>query len=54
MSAAPPVNDDTGVIIPENCVAGSTVGMAVPNSAAIWVRVGTPSLPAQCVQRRSF
>ena len=39
MTAAMPVSDDTGVIMPENCVAGSTVRIAVPNSAAICVRV---------------
>ena len=34
-----PVSDETGVIIPANICAGSTVRMAVPNSAAICVRV---------------
>ena len=31
--------EDTGVSMPENCVAGTTVRIAVPNRAAIWVRV---------------
>ena len=36
---AMPDSEDTGTIMPENCVAGRTVRMAVPNSAAICVRV---------------
>jgi len=36
MSAGRPDNEDTGVSMPENCVAGRTVRIAVPNSAAIW------------------
>ena len=36
---AVPDSADTGTSIPENCVAGSTVRIAVPNSAAICVRV---------------
>ena len=39
MICAMPDSDDTGTIIPANCVAGSTVRIAVPNSAAICVRV---------------
>ena len=35
---AMPVSDDTGTSMPENIVAGRTVRIAVPNSAAIWVR----------------
>src|SRR3974390_2494787 len=38
MICAKPESDETGVIMPANCVAGSTVSMAVPNSAAICVR----------------
>ena len=34
-----PVTEDTGVLMPENIDAGSSVKMAVPNKAAIWVRV---------------
>ena len=34
-----PVSDETGTSMPANMVAGSTVRMAVPNSAAIWVPV---------------
>ena len=37
MSWAVPESEDTGVSMPENWVAGSTVRMTVPNSAAIWV-----------------
>ena len=37
MTAAAPLSDATGVIIPENCVAGIVVAMAVPKIAAIWV-----------------
>ena len=33
-----PVSEDTGTIMPANIVAGRTVRIAVPNSAAIWVR----------------
>ena len=36
---SPPASEDTGVIMPANCVAGSTVRIAVPNRAAIWVFV---------------
>ena len=39
MICAVPESEETGVIMPENCVAGSTVKMAVPNSAAICVLV---------------
>ncbi len=39
MICAPVDSEATGVSMPENCVAGSTVRMAVPNSAAICVRV---------------
>ena len=39
MMRAIPVSDETGTIMPANIVAGKTVKMAVPNSAAIWVRV---------------
>ena len=38
MIRAMPVSEDTGTIMPANMVAGRTVKMAVPNSAAIWVR----------------
>ena len=37
MSCATPVSADTGTSMPENCVAGSTVKMTVPNIAAICV-----------------
>ena len=39
MSWALPASDETGVIMPANWVAGRTVKMDVPNSAAIWVLV---------------
>ena len=39
ISAAAPVSEDTGVIIPENCVAGNTVRIIVPKSAAVCVPV---------------
>ena len=39
MICAAPASEETGVIMPANCVAGRTVRMAVPNSAAIWVCV---------------
>ena len=39
MICAPAPNEDTGVIMPENCVAGSTVKMAAAKSAAICVLV---------------
>ena len=35
---AVPDSAETGTIMPENCVAGRTVRMAVPNKAAICVR----------------
>lgn len=38
-SAGNPVSEETGVIIPENWVAGNTVRIAVPKSAAICVCV---------------
>ena len=37
MSCATPDSADTGTIIPENWVAGSTVRITVPNMAAICV-----------------
>ena len=39
ITAPAPDSDETGVSMPENWVAGSMVRIAVPNSAAIWVRV---------------
>ena len=39
MKAGKPDSEETGTIMPENCVAGRTVRMAVPNSAAICVLV---------------
>ena len=39
MTAPLPESDETGTSMPENSVAGSTVRIAVPNSAAIWVLV---------------
>jgi hypothetical protein len=39
MIRAPPVSEATGVIMPENCVAGVIVAIAVPKIAASCVFV---------------
>ena len=39
MTAPAPDKEETGVSMPENCIAGTIVRIAVPNRAAIWVRV---------------
>ena len=39
MICAIPDSEETGTMMPENCVAGRTVKIVVPNSAAICVRV---------------
>ena len=37
MIRAMPVSEDTGTVMPANIVAGRTVKIVVPKSAAIWV-----------------
>ena len=39
ITAPAPERAEVGTIMPENCVAGIMVRIAVPNSAATWVLV---------------